>query len=124
MVYAFFFFVFCFVRKKDGERSAKKEGARGGLEGFRYASVELAEQGLLEYLPRHNHVVELLGYLLDAPQPGGTERNLALILPLYEGGSLESFVKARKGKYLYFSHHPSYRSIYVDVLSYLSALSF
>ena len=87
-------------RKKDQERSLQKKG-----ESYIYPSIEKNEMKLFLDLFHYglfhheliHHVVELLGFMLDAPQPDGPERNLALILPLYEGGSLHSFVKARKG---------------------------
>ena len=60
-----------------------------------FGSVETREVYLLLNLPRHEHVVELLGFLLDAKPPEGDVGHLALILPVFDGGSLKSFVKVQ-----------------------------
>ena len=65
-----------------------------GKMSYAYSSVEDSEMDLLLHLPRHDNVVELLGFLLNATCNGG-EENLAIILPSYDGGSLKGFVKKR-----------------------------
>ena len=77
-------------RAADTERSLKKGGV-----AYAFGSVEPYEVYVLLNLPRHEHVVELLGFLLDAKPPKGNVGHLALILPVFDGGSLKSFVKVQ-----------------------------
>ena len=84
-------FVFlCICRAADTRRSRQKSGLN-----YLFGSVEFSEVYLLLNLPRHEHVVELLGFLLDAEPPSGDVRHLAIILPVFDGGSLKSFIKVQ-----------------------------
>ena len=80
--------VYC--RAADTERSRQKSDL-----GYQFGSIETREICLLLKLPRHEHVVELLGFLLDAKPPDSDIRHLALILPVFDGGSLKNFVKVQ-----------------------------
>jgi serine/threonine protein kinase len=60
--------------------------------GHFFGSIDRPEQYIFEILPPNNNVVRWLGYFLDAPQPDGSEENLALILEFFNGGSLETFM--------------------------------
>ena len=79
-----------YCRAADTKRSLQKSGV-----AYTFGSVETHEVYLLLNLPRHEHVVELLGFLLDAKPPKGDVGHLALILPVFDGGSLKSFVKVQ-----------------------------
>ena len=79
-----------YYRAADEKRSLQKSGPN-----YVFGSVEDSEVGLLLNLPRHEHVVELLGFLLDAKPPSGDVHHLAIILPVFDGGSLKSFVKVQ-----------------------------
>lgn len=92
------FLLWVYCREADEKRSEKKREETGGSVWWEYASVEDAEIELLLALPPHAHVVQLLGFLLDAPDTYNDapelddKRYLALILPLYDS-SLQTFVR-------------------------------
>jgi hypothetical protein len=52
----------------------------------------MAELGVFQRIPPNPNVAQKIGYILDAPHPRGTGRNLALILRYYQCGSLEKFI--------------------------------
>lgn len=58
-----------------------------------FGSVDRLEVSIFHVVPPSDFVVRRLGYFLDAPQSDGLERNLAVILEFFEGGSLESFLR-------------------------------
>ena len=71
-----FALLFCFLnvtccscvllyRAEDENISSKRKG-----DNYVYSSIEDEELEMLLSLPRHDNVVELLGLLLDAKQPG------------------------------------------------------